>query len=372
MLKVRLFIDGDWLDQSAPVLSEASSGHALHSISEVGHYFVKYFLETMPRLGDRYTLRSEVICCNPISLDPEQSNLIDIIAEDTGAVIFQTNLGQVDVDDDDLDAVEAEYAYQTAGVAVSMTERVMSAVYGGQCPDIVLIASGHEGYLPLVESLRARGVLTGFLSIRETASATLIDQRINDMLDWPLAWIEEHITNMRRGRARSQEDRPRTRGPVTRRFDTNRLQKNRPAKPVAPVRRPAQEVPSANQPRVSGYIKNILWDRGYGFVAGSDGEDYFFHANALQGGLEFTELQPEMDVSVVVKNPPGHGRAGAASAVFPADGHPVARSPEMQIDEAAGRKRFGEAQGLPSFLMGDQPQPSILDLESTDDNVHED
>lgn len=64
-----------------------------------------------------------------------------------------------------------------------------------------------------------------------------------------------------------------------------------------------------------GRINNVIWDRGYGFIAADDGRDYFFHINALEGGLEFDELQPDMAVSFEVKSGPMRGRAGAARVV---------------------------------------------------------
>jgi cold shock CspA family protein len=64
-----------------------------------------------------------------------------------------------------------------------------------------------------------------------------------------------------------------------------------------------------------GRIKNVSWDRGYGFIAAEDGRDYFFHINALEAGLEFDELQPDLSVSFEVKSGPARGRAGAARVV---------------------------------------------------------
>ena len=64
-----------------------------------------------------------------------------------------------------------------------------------------------------------------------------------------------------------------------------------------------------------GRIKNVIWDRGYGFIAAEDGRDYFFHINALEPGLEFDQLQPDLTVSFEVKSGPARGRAGAARLV---------------------------------------------------------
>ena len=59
----------------------------------------------------------------------------------------------------------------------------------------------------------------------------------------------------------------------------------------------------------------MIRDRGYGFIAADDGRDYFFHVNALEAGLEFDELQPDLAVSFEVKSGPVRGRAGAAASV---------------------------------------------------------
>ncbi|HEX6217607.1 MAG TPA: cold shock domain-containing protein [Vicinamibacterales bacterium] len=41
---------------------------------------------------------------------------------------------------------------------------------------------------------------------------------------------------------------------------------------------------------VSGTIKRIVSDKGFGFVAASDGTEYFFHNSAVQG-TRFDELR---------------------------------------------------------------------------------
>jgi cold shock CspA family protein len=71
-----------------------------------------------------------------------------------------------------------------------------------------------------------------------------------------------------------------------------------------------------------GRIKNVIWDRGYGFIAAEDGRDYFFHINALEAGLEFDQLQPDLGVSFEVKSGPARGRARAARLVRRDSGAP--------------------------------------------------
>ena len=41
---------------------------------------------------------------------------------------------------------------------------------------------------------------------------------------------------------------------------------------------------------MTGTIKSITRSRGFGFITGEDGTDYFFHQSELRGGLQFAEL----------------------------------------------------------------------------------
>ena len=40
----------------------------------------------------------------------------------------------------------------------------------------------------------------------------------------------------------------------------------------------------------TGTIKKLVSDRGFGFIAGEDGKDYFFHRDALAETLPFHAL----------------------------------------------------------------------------------
>ena len=42
---------------------------------------------------------------------------------------------------------------------------------------------------------------------------------------------------------------------------------------------------------MNGTIKRVTRDRGFGFIRGEDGNEYFFHRSELRGGLAFDELE---------------------------------------------------------------------------------
>jgi CspA family cold shock protein len=39
-----------------------------------------------------------------------------------------------------------------------------------------------------------------------------------------------------------------------------------------------------------GTIRKLVSDRGFGFIAASDGKEYFFHRNALEASADFDRL----------------------------------------------------------------------------------
>lgn len=45
---------------------------------------------------------------------------------------------------------------------------------------------------------------------------------------------------------------------------------------------------------MQGYIKNWVDGKGFGFIAGQDGQDYFVHISAVSGGLKKLEKDTEV------------------------------------------------------------------------------
>lgn len=66
---------------------------------------------------------------------------------------------------------------------------------------------------------------------------------------------------------------------------------------------------------LSGIIKTTFADRGYGFIHGADGRDYFFHLTDLRDGMEFESVNDGQKVLFEIKREPSHGKAGAAQNV---------------------------------------------------------
>jgi CspA family cold shock protein len=41
---------------------------------------------------------------------------------------------------------------------------------------------------------------------------------------------------------------------------------------------------------VTGSVKKVVFERGFGFIAADDGQEYFFHRSGLDNSLEFDRL----------------------------------------------------------------------------------
>ena len=59
----------------------------------------------------------------------------------------------------------------------------------------------------------------------------------------------------------------------------------------------------------TGTIKRVISDRGFGFIAGPDGTEYFFHRDGLSSSLDFDRLVGGESVSFEVQAGPKGPRA---------------------------------------------------------------
>lgn len=107
-----------------------------------------------------------------------------------------------------------------------------------------------------------------------------------------------------------------------------------PRDPRDPRRTPPPSPPS-DEPALAGHVKAKFDDRGYGFIHGNNGSDYFFHLSDLDG-LIFEALEIGQPVSFHVRKEPVGEKAGAAMRVA------------VPAGEAAGADEFfaGEDQDI--------------------------
>jgi cold shock protein len=59
----------------------------------------------------------------------------------------------------------------------------------------------------------------------------------------------------------------------------------------------------------SGTIKKVVSDRGFGFITGEDGKDYFFHRDGCDASLDFDQLVGGEQVTYDMESSPRGPRA---------------------------------------------------------------
>src|SRR5688500_1374756 len=64
----------------------------------------------------------------------------------------------------------------------------------------------------------------------------------------------------------------------------------------------------------NGSIKKIVADRGFGFITGEDGKDYFFHRDGLSESIDFDRLVGGEAVTFDVESNPRGPRASNIKA----------------------------------------------------------
>jgi CspA family cold shock protein len=59
----------------------------------------------------------------------------------------------------------------------------------------------------------------------------------------------------------------------------------------------------------TGTVKKLVSERGFGFITGEDGKDYFFHRSSLTASLDFDQLTGGEKVQFEIERDPKGARA---------------------------------------------------------------
>jgi CspA family cold shock protein len=65
---------------------------------------------------------------------------------------------------------------------------------------------------------------------------------------------------------------------------------------------------------MTGSVKKVVFERGFGFIAADDGQEYFFHRSALDSSLTFDRLGGGERVTFEVERSDKGPRAGQIRA----------------------------------------------------------
>ncbi|WGF86658.1 NYN domain-containing protein [Marinivivus vitaminiproducens] len=315
-----LFIDGSWLHANLTELARAFGRSAdfqidfgklakvltaeieqQHGVGPVdlvrSHYFGSY--------ADRYDLRDEMAARRRMSFFHALKEEFGYEVDAFPTYFHGRRLRASDRDPDDT------FAPREKCVDVALSVRALRYAYMPGVMDLALFVIGDRDFVPLLQELRRMGKRVAIASIEGSCADALWDPADNERVrDGGVIWLNDLASRIElRGDRRRPQRRPKPE-------EGYGLTPGLVPHPLV-VDENGDTVETAEaQGMLRGTIKNIIWDRGYGFIAAEDGRDYFFHANALEESLPFEDIQPEMSVLFEVKTGPTPGRAGAARAVY--------------------------------------------------------
>jgi cold shock CspA family protein len=289
MLKAMLFVDADWLCASTLDLGDAQGKPDL----QIDHRRLGGVLADeigrRHHLGPIDVVRSHYFASRAYDRDVRDPSLAQRRRAFLAGVQGESHLELELVDLTYSDRPVNRDAGEASALHVALTVAAMRHALTPGVLDLAIFLLGDRSFAPLLQELRRLGRRVALVSVDGSCAADLADPA-NPLraCDFDVLWLHEVLGRIERWRGR-RSPRPEEDSP------------------------PAFEESAGLSLR--GRIKNIIWDRGYGFIAADDGRDYFFHINALEPGLEFDELQPNLTVSFEVKSGPMRGRAGAARLV---------------------------------------------------------
>jgi cold shock CspA family protein len=332
MLKAMLFVDADWLCASALDLSRGQGRPDL----QIDHRRLGGVLADeigrRHHLGPIDVVRSHYFASRASEAEARDQSLSARRRAFLAGVQGEPHL---ELEMVDLGRDVGEGGGEAAALHVALTVAAMRHALTPGVLDLAIFVLGHRSFAPLLQELRRLGRRVALVSVDGSCAADLADPA-NPLrvCDFDVLWLHEVVGRIERWRGRRP---PRYEGDSA----------------------PALEDNAGMSLR--GRIKNVIWDRGYGFIAAEDDRDYFFHINALEPGLAFDELQPDLAVSFEVKSGPLRGRAGAARVVRrdPGAGEAApAPRPEEGDSEAPPTPPAADASGEPG-----EAEPPLADDE---------
>lgn len=307
MARVMVFIDGDWLLDSLHLL--AGSGAA----------------------GD-LSLDFAIL---PRALGVEAAQALDL----TGAEVVRTFLYAKDIEKEeqtDADSRRERFALLREDhhyeALLFPTEReggmalIAELFYYAALPgalDVAVVVAGDRDHLPALRLLRRLGKRVVIASIKDACDREYTDpSALAGVVDAGIVWLNDIVPRIELRAEKRQLEclSPLHQGP-RKVWSDFRPRAGRPFYCDECRRRFAEQHQSFSaQPEptgdpLPGEICKVVREKGYGFIRGVDGREFFFHLSDLTD-IEWDTADIGMMVTFLVKREPEPGRAGAAGRVL--------------------------------------------------------
>jgi len=347
MAKIMLFIDGTWLYSNTPRLAE-SYGDSNFRV-DFGKLPAVLAQEVGQRLGTTevdvvrtYLFGSFAINYNLLDDEVVQRRreFYDVLKEEYHYEVetYPINFRRRRLRRADRDSAD-NFEPKEKCVDISLATNMLYLAAMPYAYDIAIAVIGDRDFLPMLQSVRRLGKRIAIASIKNSCAVEFADPfdaaRVKDFdIIWidnilqklefkfekhqlkcestehkgnPLVWTTYHP---RKGRKFYCED-------CQKEFQRQKLEAQQ--KYVSAQPEEIKDVVTLNEQslelKLTGKIRKICPDKGFGFIGAAEGNDYFFHFTDLLPGLDFEKIDVGQEVDFEVKTRPSNDKGGSAQRV---------------------------------------------------------
>jgi len=200
-----------------------------------------------------------------------------------------------------------------ASVALASSMLYHAALPGAL--DIALFVGGDTSVNPALRRVRLMGKRVAMASIREACARSLTNPRTDvGVIDTSIIWLDDHLDTLELTYEEHTLHCEKCAKDVETTFHPRRSQKFYCDDCRTEFAKRREDIPDSPEGAVhTGVVRRKMNDKGYGFIEGSGGKQYFFHLTDLDD--DFENLIEGEAVEFEVKREPDGQQAGAAQFV---------------------------------------------------------
>ena len=346
MLKIMLFIDGTWLYSNTPRLADSyGKGDFQLDFGRLPQVLAEELRSQLNEL-DVHVVRTYLFGSYAANYDPQDHEVVQRRLDfffrlkeeyhyelETFPINFRgRRLRRVDRDPSD------PFEPKEKCVDISLATAILYYAAMPNAYDIAVAVVGDQDFKPVLQHARRLGKQVALVSIQGSCAPEFADPRDEaGVKDFDIIWLDDLLHRLELKYERHQLDCQSPGHAGDRRvwttFHPRKGQKffcDTCREAFAQQRQEIQhEYLSGNDAAgeagaqvqlgaaLRGLVKKKVAERGFGFIQGADGQDYFFHCTDIEPGFAFETLDEGRTVDFVVKKVPEFERAGAAQNVLP-------------------------------------------------------
>lgn len=347
MAKMMLFIDGTWLYANSARLADSYGDPSFRV--DFGKLPTVLAQEVGKKLGTTevdvvrtYLFGSYAANYDPVDEEPvaRRQDFFDMLKEEFHYEVetFPINfMGRRLRKSDRNPSDTFEPKEKCVDISLATTMLYLAAI--PYAYDIAIAVIGDRDFMPMLQSVRRLGKRVAIASIKKSCAPEFSDPLDQARVkDFDIIWIDDllHVLELKYERHQLNCESPTHKGPraVWTMFHPRKGQKfycdvcrqesfRQKQEAQREFVRTQDEAVRESSPadeaglelNLTGKVKRIVSDRGFGFIGATNGNVYFFHVTDLLPGYEFSAMQPGLEVAFEIKNQPSADKAGAAHKV---------------------------------------------------------